>query len=96
MFKQLVTAAAIATGAALILPPPAQAQNANRRVLFPTQTQFEASAEAQRLVEAARTLVGDDLQREYDNVCTHTGPQRVALARQQAGLPPLENYVVEP
>ena len=96
MFKQLVTAAVIAAGAALILPPSAEAQNTNRRVLFPTQAQFEASVEAQRLVEAARTLVGDDLQREYDNVCTHTGPQRVALARQQAGLPPLENYVVEP
>ena len=28
--------------------------------------------------------------------CTATGPLRLAVARQQAGLPQLENYVIEP
>ena len=96
MLTRLVTATAIAVGATLILQTSAWAQNANRRVLFPTEEQFEASEEAQRLVQAARAFVGDDLQWEYSNTCTNTGPQRAALARQQAGLPPIENYTVEP
>lgn len=96
MLKTHVTGIVIAAAAALILQSPAGAQNSNRRVLFPTEAQFEASNEAQRLVQAARAFVGDDLQWEYGNTCTNTGPQRAALARQQAGLPPIENYTVEP
>ena len=96
MLTRLVTATAIAVAATLILQTSAWAQNANRRVLFPTEEQFQASEEAQRLVQAARAFVGDDLQWEYSNTCTNTGPQRAALARQQAGLPPIENYTVEP
>jgi len=96
MFKRFVTGMVIALAAALILPASADAQRANRRVLFPTEEQFEASGEAQRLVQAARAFVGNDLQKEYGIVCTNTGPQRAALARQQAGLPPIENYTVEP
>ncbi|MDH3508870.1 MAG: MBL fold metallo-hydrolase [Gammaproteobacteria bacterium] len=92
--KRLAAAAAVA--AIVIVQDSASAQSANRRVLFPTEAQFEASSQAQGLVRTARALVGDDLQREFANVCTHTGPQRAALARQQAGLPPIENYVVEP
>ncbi len=86
----------VVLGAMSILAGSVQAQNGNRRVLFPTEAQFEASAAAQRIVRDARAFVGDDLEYEYANMCTHTGPQRMALARQQAGLPPLENYVVEP
>ena len=96
MLTRLVTATTIAVAATLILQTSAWAQNANRRVLFPTEEQFVASEEAQRLVQAARAFVGDDLQWEYSNTCTNTGPQRAALARQQAGLPPIENYTVEP
>jgi len=86
----------IGFGASLAFATLAHAQDADRRVLFPTQEQFDASAEAQRIVRDARALIGEDLEREYATMCTHTGPQRLALARAQAGLPPLENYVVEP
>ena len=96
MFKTLVTGMAVAIGAALILHAPAAAQRGNAPVRFPTAEQFEASADAQARVEAARELAENDLQREFDNTCTHTGPQRSSLARQQAGLPPIENYTVEP
>jgi metallo-beta-lactamase class B len=96
MFNRLATGMSIAVGAALILQTSAAAQGGNRPVRFPTPEQFEASAEAQRIIEAARMFVGDDLQYEYDNNCTFSGPQRAALDRQQAGLPPIENYVVEP
>ncbi len=96
MLTRLVPTMVITVGAVLILQASAGAQNANRRVLFPTEGQFEASEEAQRLVQGARDLVGNDLQWEYGNTCTNTGPQRAALSRAQAGLPPIENYTVEP
>jgi metallo-beta-lactamase class B len=96
MFKTFMTGVAIAISAALILQASAAAQGGNAPVRFPTAEQFNASAEAQKLVEAARALVGPDLQKEFDNTCTHTGPQRAALSRRQAGLPPIENYTVEP
>ena len=96
MRKTFAVRTAVALGAMAILIGSADAQNRNRRVLFPTAEQFAASAEAQRLVREARAFAGDDLDNEYANMCTHTGPQRMALAREQAGLPPIENYVVEP
>ncbi len=96
MRRNLAAGTAVILGAMIVLIGAVEAQNANRRVLFPTDAQFAASAEAQRLVREAQVFVGDDLEREYANMCTHTGPQRMALARQQAGLPPLENFVVEP
>ena len=96
MSKSFATRTAVVIGAMTCLAVSLQAQNANRRVLFPAESQFEASAAAQRIVRDARAFIGNDLEREYANMCTHTGPQRMALARQQAGLPPVENYVVEP
>ena len=60
------------------------------------QAQFEASAEAQKRVAAARKIAGADLAEEFENTCSATGPQRVALAREAAGLPPLKDYTVEP
>ena len=74
----------------------AQGRGGERVPLFPTPQQFAASDEAKRHVAAARTLAGNDLVKEWENVCSSTGPQRAALARQQAGLPPIENYTVEP
>ena len=79
MFTRLATGILIAIGAALILQTSAAAQGGNRPVRFPTPEQFEASAEAQRIIEEARRFVGDDLQEEYDNNCTFSGPQRAAL-----------------
>ena len=94
MRRTFATRAALVVGALALSIGAADAQN--RRVLFPSAEQFAASAEAQRIVREARAFVGDDLEAEYSIMCTHTGPQRMALARQQAGLPPLEPYVVEP
>ena len=95
MFKRVATGMFMAISLVLILQTSASAQRV-RRVLFPTAEQFTASAEAQRLVEDASAFIGGDLQREYESVCTNTGPERAALARQRAGLPPIENYTVEP
>jgi metallo-beta-lactamase class B len=62
----------------------------------PTEEQWMASAEAQRRVATAMTLAGSDLVPQAQSFCTATGPLRLALARQAAGLPPIENYTVEP
>jgi metallo-beta-lactamase class B len=62
----------------------------------PTQEQWETSAEAQSRVATAMTLAGSDLRPQAQSFCSATGPLRLALARQAAGLPPIENYTVEP
>jgi hypothetical protein len=62
----------------------------------PTKEQFAASAEAQKHVAAAKQLAGHDLQAEFDNTCSYTGPERVALKRERLGLPPMKDYTVEP
>src|SRR5918994_5666946 len=48
------------------------------------------------LVAAAMALAQSDLVAEAKAFCTPTGPQRVALARQAAGLPQLEDRPLEP
>ena len=67
-----------------------------RPPIYPTKEQFEGSAEAQRHVAAAKQLAGTDLKAEFDNTCSFTGPERVALKRERLGLPPMKDYTVEP
>ena len=67
-----------------------------RPPIYPTKQQFEASAEAQRLVAAARQLARSDLGAEFENTCSFTGPERAALRRERLGLPPLKDYTLEP
>ena len=97
MLKRVLTGVAVATGAVLILQVPGVAQRGgNRPPRFPTAQQFEASADAQKIVAAVRARIGTDLQREFEMVCSGPGAVRAALRRQAAGLPPLEDYAVEP
>jgi metallo-beta-lactamase class B len=94
-----VLAAVLGAGLACALHASVAAQRgggAPRPPIFPTPEQFAASPAAKMHVEAARTLAGTDLSKEFENTCSSTGPQRVALARQAAGLPPLKDYTVEP
>jgi metallo-beta-lactamase class B len=62
----------------------------------PTQQQWDASEEAQRRVATAMKLAGTDLLPQAKMFCTPTGPLRLALARQAAGLPPVPNEVIPP
>ena len=62
----------------------------------PTEKQMAESSDAQRHIAAAMKLAGSDLIPQAKMFCTATGPERLAVARQRAGLPPLENYVIEP
>jgi metallo-beta-lactamase class B len=63
---------------------------------FPTEQQWSSNAETQRRVAEAMKIAGSDLVPQAKMFCTPTGPQRMALARQAAGLPPMPNVVVEP
>jgi len=62
----------------------------------PTARQLAESKQAQQHVAAAMALAKSDLVAEAKAFCTPTGPQREALARQAAGLPPIPDRVLEP
>jgi metallo-beta-lactamase class B len=94
MFHRII----LGLAAALILQPGVVAQRGGGAgpVRFPTDAQFKASAEAQRIVAEAKKYAGTDLVKEYANMCSNVGPQRVALALEAAGQPPLKDHPVEP
>lgn len=62
----------------------------------PTEEQWSGNPEARRRVATAMKIAGDDMLPQAKMFCTATGPQRMAVARQAAGLPPMPNTVVEP
>ena len=63
---------------------------------IPTAEELATSEEAQRHIAAAMELAGTDLTAVAESYCSPTGPQRAALARRDAGLPPIEDYEIEP
>ena len=63
---------------------------------FPTETQWSGNADTQRRVANAMRIAGTDMQPTAKMFCTATGPQRMAVARAAAGLPPIKDYVIEP
>ena len=98
MRNRLSCGVLVAVGSVLLLQPMVDAQRGGGAgpVRFPTKAQFDASAEAQKHVAAARKIAGGDLVKEFENHCSSTGPQRVALAREAAGQAPAKDYTVEP
>jgi len=62
----------------------------------PTEQQWSGNAETQKRVATAMKIAGPDLVAQAKMFCTATGPLRMAVARQRAGLPPMPNVVVEP
>jgi metallo-beta-lactamase class B len=63
---------------------------------FPTAQEFADSKDAQAHVANATKIGGSDMAAEAKTFCTATGPQRVALARQAAGLPRIPTEPVGP
>jgi len=63
---------------------------------FPSAKQFAESKQTQVHIAAAMKMAGNDLVAEAKAFCTPTGPQRPALARQAAGLPPEPDRLLEP
>lgn len=97
--KRTLIGGVIAVGLTLALHAPVAAQRgggAPRPPVYPTKEQFLASAEAQKHVAAAKQLAASDLQAEFENTCSFTGPERAALKRERLGLPPMKDYTVEP
>ena len=63
---------------------------------FPTPQQFASSKQTQQHIATAMKIAGSDLVADAKAFCTPTGPQRPALARQAAGLPPEPDRLLEP
>ena len=63
---------------------------------FPTAQEFADSKDAQAHVASAMKIGGSDMADTAKWFCTATGPQRVALARQAAGLPRIPTEPVGP
>jgi len=57
---------------------------------------METSPQAQQHVAAAMALAGTDLTRDARALCSAAGTGRATLVRQAAGLPLIEDHVVEP
>lgn len=62
----------------------------------PTVQQWAENPETQKHLASAMKIAGTDLAAQARMFCTNTGPQRMAVARQAAGLPPIPNVGVEP
>src|SRR5215470_16341270 len=61
-----------------------------------TEKQWLESKEAQAHVTAAMAIAKPDLLQEAANLCSARGPQRPAVLRQEAGLPPVPRQTLEP
>src|SRR5438034_10704257 len=61
-----------------------------------TDKQWLESKEAQAHVTAAMAIAKPDLLQEAANLCSARGPQRPAVLRQEAGLPPVPRETLEP
>jgi len=96
MLKKMLAGIVVATCVVAAWPSVVAGQRGGGRGNFPTDKQLAESKEAQKHVAAAMTLAKSDLVAEAKAFCTPTGPQRVALARQAAGLPQLEDRPLEP
>ena len=96
MLQKILAGIVVASCVVAAWPSSAAGQRGGGRGSSPTDAQLAESKEAQKHVAAAMALAKSDLVSEAKAFCTATGPQRVALARQAAGLQPLEDRPLEP
>ena len=66
------------------------------RAQVPMAEALAASDAAQRHIATAVAIAGDDLAREAEALCSAEGTGRAVLVREAAGLPLIEDHVVEP
>jgi len=99
MLKWVFFAAIVATSLTLGSPLHAGAQQGQVPAIashYPTDQQLAESKEAQQHLAKAVALAKDDLVREERLLCSTLGPQRPAVLRQNAGLPPIPREKVGP
>ena len=101
MLKRMAVGIAVAACAAMALQVQVSAQQQGRGrgqaagatigngPGYPTAEQYADSKEAQALMAKAKAVAGNDpvLQGRFEKSCGPLGPQRVAVLRQNAGLP---------
>ena len=92
MISKVLAAIATAMTIVVVSQPGLRAQGQS----VPTPEALAASEEAQRHIATAMGLAGSDLINEAEALCSPAGPRRTALVRRAAGLPPVDDYVMEP
>src|SRR3989442_5556896 len=96
MRGRLIAGFVFATSLAVALKTHAVAQQRGQQPAGLTQKQWLESKEAQAHVAAAMAIAKPDLLQEAANLCSARGPQRPAVLRQEAGLPPVPRETLEP
>src|SRR5437667_7069689 len=96
MRGRLIAGFVFATSLAVALQTHALAQQRGQPPAALTEKQWLESKEAQAHVAAAMAIAKPDLLQEAANLCSARGPQRPAVLRQEAGLPPLPTQTIEP
>ena len=92
MLRNVLAATAVALTIVVASQPGLRAQGQG----VPTPEELAASEEAQQHMAAAMALAGSDLVDKAEALCSAAGPRRAALVRRAAGLPPVEDYVLDP
>ena len=80
----------------LLAACPGFAQQRGQQPAGLTEKQWLDSKEAQAHVTKAMAIAKPDLLTEAGNLCSARGPQRPAVLRQEAGLPPVPRQTLEP
>src|SRR5881397_4090690 len=96
MRGRLIAGFVFATSLAVVLQTQAVAQQRGQQPAGLTGKQWLESKEAQAHVAAAMAIAKPDLLQEAANLCSARGPQRPAVLRQEAGLPPVPRQTLEP
>jgi metallo-beta-lactamase class B len=96
MSRRPLPAFLAAVCAAALLQITLAAQQRGQQPAGLTEKQWLESKEAQAHVTAAMAIARPDLLQEAGNLCSARGPQRPAVLRQEAGLPPVPRQTLEP
>src|SRR2546426_10659114 len=96
MLRKLLPAFAVASSIALAFGTQALAQQRGQQPAALSDKQWLESKEAQAHIAAAMAIAKPDLLQEAANLCSARGPQRPAVVRQEAGLPPIPDVEIEP
>src|SRR5438046_6285563 len=96
MRGRLIAGFVFATSLAVGHQTPAVEQQRGQQPAGLTEKQWLESKEAQAHVAAAMAIAKPDLLQEAANLCSARGPQRPAVLRQEAGLPPVPRETLEP
>jgi metallo-beta-lactamase class B len=96
MMKRLVAGFAVAACIGAALQTNLLAQQRGQPAASSNDKQWLESKEAQAHVAAAMAIAKPDLLPEAANSCSARGPQRPAVLRQEAGLPPVPRETLEP